>query len=153
MALVMAFQFMDRLIIPIRPCIHIQSRCLCPQRRRYTFNKTFRNKTTRKTWFSHNPAIGIIAGNRKVIILMSRIVPVTGYKSLHSHPRNNVVCPKWPGAGHIDADPLLYTNPLRRVLFNLFVFPSGYTTEQADSRQQHSVYFWFRNGRYSGVRK
>jgi hypothetical protein len=87
MAWVMAFQFMGRLII------HIHQRCLCLQHRRYTFNKTFRNKTTRKIRFSHNPAIGIIAGNRKVITLMSRIVPVTGYKSLHSRPNNVVFLP------------------------------------------------------------
>ena len=83
---------MGHLIIPIRPCIHIQSRYLYPQDRWYTSNKTFRNKTTRKIRFSRNPAIGIIAGNRKVITLMSRIVRVTGYKLLHSRRPNNVVC-------------------------------------------------------------
>lgn len=93
MAWVMVLWLMG-LIIPIRPCIPIQWRCLCPQHRRYTFNKTFRNKTTRKTWFSHNPAIGIIVGNPKVIILMSKIVPVAGYKSLHSsRPSNSVYLP------------------------------------------------------------
>ncbi|SET66857.1 hypothetical protein SAMN05216412_11221 [Nitrosospira multiformis] len=82
---------MGRLIIHIHPCIHIHSRCLCLRHRWYTSNKTFRNKVTRKIRFSRNPAIGIIAGNRKVITLMSRIVPVTGYKLLHNRRPNNVV--------------------------------------------------------------
>lgn len=92
MAWVMVPWLMGRLIIPIRPCIHIQSGCPCLQHRRYTSNKTFRNKMTRKIRLSSHPAIGIIAGNRKVIILMSRIVPVTGYKLLHSRRPSNVVC-------------------------------------------------------------
>jgi hypothetical protein len=110
---------MGRLIIHIHPCIHIHSRCLCLQHGRYTSSKIFRNKTTRKIRFSHNPAIGIIAGNRKVITLMSRIVPVTGYKSLHSRHPSNVV------ASHIRIHVYQQCKQYRRVIARRTRSPVG----------------------------